>query len=85
MTREPRDDADEITEADLAAAEREELYDEANLELFSWWVRFGGLQRGFSLDEISTTPTTTLKDFALLLGKYNRRARRNRRRNKDRK
>lgn len=84
MTRETRAD-DTITEEDLAAAEKEELYDEANLEMFSWWVRFGGLQRGFSLDEIATTPTTTLKDFALLLGKYNRRLRRNRKRSKDKK
>ena len=46
---------------------KEGLCDEANLEIFTLWYAWGGMQRGLSPTEIAEMPMTMIKDFNYLL------------------
>jgi len=58
-----------ISEADLAAAEREGLHDEAHLDLFVTWLALGGPQRGLSPLEVAAMPAGMVQDWLYLTRK----------------
>lgn len=52
----------------MAKVDRQGLCDERNVELFIDWYTLGGVERGLSLTEIISMPTTMRKDFRYILG-----------------
>lgn len=53
--------------ADLEKEKLDGLCNQASRELFLTWYMFGGLQRGFSLDEVLNAPAWLLQDFAFFI------------------